>query len=517
MFDTKPIFDTFDGGLVTKYEPNKLENNQSPDLININFTGRNSFTKRRGYEIVGNYDNTPGNITSLFTYRKLDGTEYLIRFNTVTLEYLLAGTWTQIPTSPLFTGGAKFGNLTYRNILYVGNGIQDSAKWDGTTWTNLNTLNFPRGNIFAAFQGRIFMAGKYDVPGFENRVFYSKLSNVESFVITGTAPDIGGEIILDSRITAMVPRNDALVVFTEKKIFSITISATTGLALVTDVSQSNGANTSYATVPVENDIWYQDFEAAIRSLGERVNYAQLRSDVQSVLIDRSLEKLNILNSCGIYFNRQFFVSSATEDSTFNDVVYLWDANYGTWRKYEGIFANQFTLYQKKVYFASSADKNVYVLDKEIYSDNGGAIFSRYSTPNLTFGDALHWKRMRYFLIKGYISENAVLTIKFIYDNNDDNAIIKKIYGSDTAVVDETVSISFGNTVFGSHPFGSFSEFSEAVPVRPFLAKLSLGTVNFYECRIVVEETGADTDYSITHMQPIIEMQEEPHFEPQRVK
>ena len=213
------------------------------------------------------------------------------------------------------------------------------------------------------------------------------------------------------------------------------------------------------------------------------------------------------------------MTAKSPQSDINDTTLVWDANYGTWRLFQGIFANDYTVYLGQVVYASSADQNVYAVDDSVYQDidEDGVIFSRYSSPNLTFDDALHWKRMRYCIFKGLISENAKIEVSFIFDGNPRNTITRTIDGSNEAILQDGVSISFGNVVFSTKPFAAFEQQSDGVPMREFLCKISLSTVNFYEVRIVTEENGVNTDYVMTHIQPFVQMQERPHFEPQKVK
>lgn len=514
MYNIRPIYDSFSGGLVTKFEPNKLDDDQSPDIINVNFSGRNSFQKRRGTEPVGNELAGPGFITSIHTYLQLDGTQILMRGRDTALEELSGGTWSAISGSPTYTADQKFGLYNFRNVVYGGNAVEDSFKWDGTTYTALTTKNFPKGNIFADFQGRLFVAG---VTNFENRVFYSKLSDVEDFQAAGTPPDVGGEVILDSKVTSIIPRNDTIVVHTLKKVFTLEISETTGAAIINEVSGVTGAIAPFSTVVVENDIFSVDEFGNVRSLGNRVNYNELRSDVQSVVIDKTTQKLDVVNSAAQYFNREYIYAAASKEGEANDVALLWDADYGSWKSYQGILANDFTIYQNKLVYASSVSPNVYQLNNEVYADgDDGSIFMRYSSPNFTFNDAMQWKRMRRLKIKGFISENAIITVRIVFDNNYANAIVKTFSGNDTNIVDEDVSITYGNVIYSGMPFGAYSTITDAVPVRPFLVNLSLGENQFYEARIIIEESGANTDFIVTHYQPFVEMEEEPHFEPARV-
>ena len=125
----------FDGGLATQEEPNKIADNQSPDLVNCRPIGRGAYGMRNGISRVGDADTNQGSRKSIYNFTKV-GTQTLVSSKLTTLQYLNSETWTDIPGVPTFTADQRFGFANDETYLYGCNGVDDFFVWNGGTKAN---------------------------------------------------------------------------------------------------------------------------------------------------------------------------------------------------------------------------------------------------------------------------------------------------------------------------------------------------------------------------------------------
>lgn len=126
-------FFAFGGGLATQEEPNKIADNQSPDMLNCRPVGQGAYGMRNGITRVGDEDMAAGSRKSIFNFAKV-GSERLIASKTTKLQYLSdTELWTDILGVPAFTADKKFGFANDETYMYAGNAYEDMVIWDGGT------------------------------------------------------------------------------------------------------------------------------------------------------------------------------------------------------------------------------------------------------------------------------------------------------------------------------------------------------------------------------------------------
>lgn len=133
--------DRFDGWH-TSLDSDKIPFGRTPDILNARITGAH-FRGSGGYKIAGTRNSTAGEITSQWTYRRIDGKERMLRVtddaSTGTMQWYDATNkdWYTLLAS-LTTGkimaDASF-NTSTTNQMIVCNGVQNISVWTGSTTT----------------------------------------------------------------------------------------------------------------------------------------------------------------------------------------------------------------------------------------------------------------------------------------------------------------------------------------------------------------------------------------------
>ena len=138
-------------GLQTKFDPTKIEDGANANGQNTSVNNGDRITLRNlGYEIFPStaslsLNNIP--VNSLWTFRKRDGTNILLRARDTFVEWFepLNNTWEKLVTG--LTAGKKFGYAHYNintdqlSYNWFCNGVDNMKRWDGSHTTLTSNLN----------------------------------------------------------------------------------------------------------------------------------------------------------------------------------------------------------------------------------------------------------------------------------------------------------------------------------------------------------------------------------------
>jgi hypothetical protein len=128
----------FAGGLNTRIEVNKLNDNESPDLLNVTFDGAGSFQPRYGQELFGTRSSASGKIRTTWTTQNIRGEEMAIRQvdnNTTSwFEYYNIQTAAWEILTDGYTTGYDFGHASYDYYTYYCSQKDFQRRWNGIAW-----------------------------------------------------------------------------------------------------------------------------------------------------------------------------------------------------------------------------------------------------------------------------------------------------------------------------------------------------------------------------------------------
>src|SRR3990167_2445452 len=185
------VLRNFSGGLNTKFEASDLDINESPNLQNMVFNGRNSFEPRRGYEIfIESASGDPVRNTISFKDRK--GTEHVAITNVSALKYLNPQTSSFETLKDGFTPGLKWGAAYYGSaslddFAYLCNGIDQMWAWhprygqvSGSVSASDTVIRLSTGSALSALGW--LSAGSFVINGEEG--YYASISATALSAIT---------------------------------------------------------------------------------------------------------------------------------------------------------------------------------------------------------------------------------------------------------------------------------------------------------------------------------------------
>ena len=259
----------------------------------------------------------------------------------------------------VYTAGAEVGYIVYDDELFFGNAVENFTKFDGTDFTEYDTL--PKGNIYEVFEDRLFVTGVIAEP---LTVYYSNTGVPTTF----TGSDIVNPLGTD-HCTGLINFFGQLLIFKENSIWKFTfVYDQVAAAFVPKLESQNrnyGAVDRKVITWVENDVWFFNGKE-VRSIGfqdKQIGVLGVNKSVISEPIKETLQTVAIANYAvcsAFYYERRYYLSVPINIST-NDTTFVCHLLYGNnWTKYTGR--------------DKARIKDAIVIDDVIYSANDSSPF-----------------------------------------------------------------------------------------------------------------------------------------------
>lgn len=348
-----------------------------------------------------------------------------------------------------------FGNTNY---LLLVDGVNNLTIFDGTSWyqadsTGAGGSGDPGGN-------QIINAPSY-INLFENTVFLSGDTTYPALVVHSAPEDVftwttaagGGQIPTGCIVNQIYPFRENLYVLGQQDIRKIYLDNTT--FVIKDVTKNIGCIAPDSVIELNGDILFMAQDgirtvSGTAKIGD-VNLASISKQIQK-LINTIQEEydLTYLNSVVIKKKSQFryFVNEmdSPEDALGVGIIGglrgSQDSSMMEYSELQGIRVSCVVsgyLNGQEVILHGDYDGCIY---KQEDGDtfNGGSVYSRYSTPFLTFGDFLTRKQLRKINVFTQFAGAFTLSAMSTFDwNNPDSlepgTISSDIEGGGLAVYD----------------------------------------------------------------------------------
>ena len=332
----------FNGGLNSTAGPLGLKDNESSDLLNVDFNKFGSILKRNGYLNVNTTATTGSNLVSdgLHWFEwTAGGTANQSAINVAggqvyQMNYALNGTWNAVTAGTLNTGyHCDFEN--FLNKVYVTNGINPPFEWAGTGTcasstvpTNLTTAKFVKQFNNYLFYANVTISNVI----YPTRIYWSAIRNTGSWSASDwidISKDDGQEI------TGLRVLSDRLVIYKTRSIYNVYFSGDPDIPFVLPGGgKSNspvGCIAPYSIQEVENGhvflsydgLWYYDGVNAYK-ISDRIN-----DTIASINVDHLSKSISMIQRA----KNRYYLAVTNGSSTTHDSVIVWD-----W------FNNAFSLY-----------------------------------------------------------------------------------------------------------------------------------------------------------------------------
>ena len=218
-----------ESGLITY---SAVSENRRPDTsvtesINMHFDTIGAATLRKGMTFLGT-GMPAGNILGMHYFVDTvspNTNTKLVAVGGTALYYLSAGTWTSKRTG--LTAGSKARFSTFLNFMFMVNGTEATAIWDGTGSafaTTGNAASAPTGTLIENFRSRMWIGGNTSKP---SRIYFSSVpSSAATPVITWDTSDTSGQWIDISPsdgdfLTALQRSRNVMLAFKTNRLYRV--------------------------------------------------------------------------------------------------------------------------------------------------------------------------------------------------------------------------------------------------------------------------------------------------------
>lgn len=308
------------------------------------------------------------------------------------------------------SSGGDYHFATVNDYLIFCNGIDVPKKWDGINAPVDLGGSPPRGKYVAVHKNRVFFAGSSSNP---SRLYFSDLLNPDSWP-TLNFIDISPED--GDSLTGVLSYGDYLVIAKQHSIWILAGDAPANFT-VRRVSARIGCLAPRSLCAVNDLICFvADDGVYLTDLTQTTMASERVRKTWSGLNRRRLHQ-----AAAHSFNHKLFVAVPDGNSTYNNLVLVYDLIRKAWLIVKGWSASSFTVFRDmgklELYLGSAATGQVYDVESGA-SDDGAAIEFLWESPHLHFGAPEHLKRFKQVFLEVVPDAvvNAALEVAFITDS-----------------------------------------------------------------------------------------------------
>ena len=390
-------------GLNNYVSPTLIDNKEFSDLQNVEYDEGGVIRKRSGYTQVGDALTAAKGLGAYTT----ELTQQMVTIDNGTLKYRTVGSWSSA-AGAVFTASADPVFVQARLKLFIWNGVDAGAYFDGTTVTRPGTM--PRAKFSVFYQSKHIAAG---VPGQPSRLYISNLSDATDFTVAtgGTQPqpdstndaengnpNVPGATVFSGtpalteanvidirkndgdKITGLGVFQDVLIVFKERAIYQVTFDSS-GNPTVTPITYATGCVAHRSIKAVENDLYFLSREG-LRVLGNEPQYfTAIRTNVLSIRIQPTMDSISkaYYERCNAeYFDNKYIMGfpTGTTSGISRSLAYdrrfaafvVWTLNPQALLRFTSSADNS-----EALYFINQTGTRLYMVQPGTYNDNGTAI------------------------------------------------------------------------------------------------------------------------------------------------
>ena len=257
------VLEAFTGGLNLRSDQFNLNDNESPDLLNVVVDPRGGIRQRDGVD-RRNTTALSADVEGIWALHTDGGTSQLMVNYDTKVAYSASTNFTDITGITARTAGTRVYGMTMNNIAYGVSRDKPSFRWNGSAAADLGTTldgsagNFPQAQYVAFWNNFAWTANTYEsATDYKYRVRWSNANDPEKWTAADYVDIDKGEH--GDYITGLVPAGDRLLIFKTNSVHAIFGFDSDSFQVVTlsndvgSIALSSPVSTTYGTF-----FWYAD-------------------------------------------------------------------------------------------------------------------------------------------------------------------------------------------------------------------------------------------------------------------
>lgn len=364
------------------------------------------------------------------------------------------GSWTEIDTGR--TSAGKYThhryNLSGTEHIVWADGANHATKYNGTTVTDLNATGAPANPKFVTgFKDALFFAGHSANP--EEIVFTAPFTDSDFSTANGA-----GSLRVDSKVTALFPFRNELIIFGEERIYRLTGNTIADFVLQ-PITRDIGCLNGFTVQELAGDIIFLGRDGLRTVAGtERINDVELGTisgNVKELFDDTDVDEFESIVVPGKTQYRLFRVNTTADtQATTKGIIAVRKQQgfeFATTKGIQPSSTDFFTIQGETFVIHGGFDGYVYRQEQGNTFD-GTNIVGRYRSPDMTMGDAGIRKNFQRVIIN-YSPTGTINSDLFLrYDYESPDAARPAAYPFDSTKV---VAL-YGTSVYGTATYGGQS-------------------------------------------------------------
>ena len=358
----------FSGGMDSNSIADILAPNQAASMVNVSLNRKGRLVKRKGQSLF-NVDGSNTAFTGIGRFDPDATTSYLVAASDVDVIRATAGAsvWTLANPASGLTAGKNTEFVQANDLLFVLNGFDRTAWYDGSAWTLGGTYpaSPPTAATGAWLRNYLFLGGATT----ENDWVYFS-NNLEPTVFD--ASDIikinTGDGQKIQKMSAY--RLNELIIYKERSIFVLDITGSTPITdwTVQPISTVVGTIAPRSVVSLGNDQWFLSSEpiairSLVRSSFDKILINFVSTPVQDIFdgtndFGFNINTAQISKAAAVLFDNKYIIAIPTGTSLVNNTVLVHDFINSAWYIIKGWYPAGWIEFDNKLYMIDANDGRV---------------------------------------------------------------------------------------------------------------------------------------------------------------
>lgn len=369
----------YSGGQVSKNYADELTNTQGALIQNAIINVKGQLSSRLGQLLF----NTDTNGTAFAGIGRFDlenagtTTSYLVVASAPSVVRSLSNgtTWIIINSGHAITTGKNTEFVQANNQLFMLNGFDNDAWWDGSSWTVGGTYpgsaSPPVANTGSWLSNYLFLAGNSTNQDY---IYVSDNTAPTSFQGNQIIKVNSGDGQPIKKLQAY--RTGDLIAYKERSIWDLNITGVNSLCTpqpicawsLTPITTDVGTLSPRSVVTLGNDQWFLSsppfgIRSVIRSQFDKTFVNLISQPIQDIFdgtnIDGTiLNTQQVAKAAGVYFDNKYIIAIPTSSSTVNNLVLVYDFITQSWYEITGWYPSEWLVYNYNLYYIDANDGRV---------------------------------------------------------------------------------------------------------------------------------------------------------------
>lgn len=441
------------GGLNSTAGPLELKDNESSDLLNIDFNKFGSILKRSGYTYLNSTAINPSYSDGLHWFERDNAGSYEGKFVSVSsanvYSMTFAGASSNLTGGLTITPGNQVSFENWNNVVYMTNGVNVPFEWAGagTAIPSAVPPNLTTAKYVSQFNNYLFYANvTVNSVVYSTRFYYSNISDPSTW---GAADWIEVGFNDGQEITGMKVLGDRLVIYKTRSIYNVFFTGDASIPFVLPGGGKSNSNVGCISAGSIQEVENGHVFLALDGLYyyDGMNSTKLSHKITTTLDSYSISYFSKASSMVYKKKNRYYLSFTLNGETEASRIIVWD-----W------FNNAFSIYKGWSPSSMETAFNDGIDEVPCFADYDGYVYktdtgsSDYPLKTETAIDSYYYSNWRAF---GDICDQKGVPNVYVYYQLT-NAVLGFSYSYEFENTDQytyTFSTATGVSVYGTAIYG----------------------------------------------------------------